>query len=354
MKIVTILGARPQFIKSWALSRALRAAGVAEVVVHTGQHYDDRLSGRFFAELGLTPPAHQLGVGSGPHGWQTARMLEGIEHVLGVEDPAWVVVFGDTNSTLAGALAAAKLHRPIAHVEAGLRSYNRRMPEEINRVLTDHASTLLLCPSAAAAGNLAREGITSGVHVVGDVMHDALQHFVAVAREQSTVLDQFGLTPGAYHVATLHRAALTDDPARLGALLLTLDALNAPVLLPLHPRTRARLDAAGIAAPTGGNLRLIEPVGYLDMLRLVDGCRCVLTDSGGLQKEAYWLRRACVTLREETEWIETVAAGWNTLAGTDAARIHAALAAEPPPAHPDLYGEGEAAPRIVRALLAPP
>jgi len=351
VKIVTILGARPQFIKSWSVSHALRNAGAAEVLVHTGQHYDPSLSGRFFAELGLAEPAYNLEVGSGPQGQQTGRILEAAERVLLAERPDWVLVYGDTNSTLGGALAAAKLHLRLAHIEAGLRSFNRRMPEEINRVLTDHVSARLFCPSAAAAHNLAREGIAEGVEIVGDVMHASLQHFVAQARTSSTVLDRLGLAPQQYHAATLHRAELTGDPERLRAVLEVLDALELPVVLPLHPRTNATLERTGGRPRLRGGLRLVEPLGYLDFLRLVEGACRVLTDSGGLQKEAYWLGRPCVTLRSETEWTETVAAGWNTLVGTDPQQIRAALAAPPPALHPELYGDAHAAERIVATLV---
>lgn len=355
MKLVTILGARPQFIKAWAVSRALREAGVQEVVVHTGQHYDESMSGRFFSELGLRAPDHHLGVGSGPHGQQTGRMLEAVERVLQAEKPAAVMVYGDTNSTLAGALAASKLHLPLVHVEAGLRSFNRAMPEEINRVLTDHVSTLLFCPSQPAADNLAREGIVQGVHIVGDVMHEALLHFSTVARDTSQILTRLELQPGGYHVATVHRAEITDDPARLAGLLATLGRLSLPVVLPLHPRTRARLEAQG-GVPTGtGQLKLIEPLGYLDMLRLVGGAQRVLTDSGGLQKEAYWLGKPCITLRAETEWTETVAAGWNRLTHDDPALITAAIAAEIPASRPELYGDGRSAERmaaLIRTLFS--
>jgi UDP-GlcNAc3NAcA epimerase len=349
VKVVTILGARPQFIKAWATSAALQAAGCREVLVHTGQHYDESLSGRFFTELDLPRPQHQLGIGSGSHGRQTGQMLEAVERVLEAEAPDWVLVYGDTNSTLAGALAAAKLHRPIAHIEAGLRSFNRRMPEEVNRVVTDHLSELLLCPSQAAVDNLQREGLTHGVHIVGDVMHDALLHFSARARRSSDILDRLGLTAGAYHVATVHRAEVTDNPARLGALLATLGQLNRPVVLPLHPRTRARL-AEHSRREFGAALRLIEPLGYLDMLKLVSESDRVLTDSGGLQKEAYWLRKPCVTLRAETEWVETVAAGWNRLVHDDPVAIAAAVQAQPPASHPALYGDGHAAGRIASLL----
>jgi len=350
MKIVTVVGARPQFIKAWALGAAIRAAGRREVLVHTGQHYDEALSGRFFSELGLPEPDYNLGVGSGPHGQQTGRMLEAIEPVLEAEKPDWVVVYGDTNSTLAGALAAAKLHLPVAHIEAGLRSFNRRMPEEINRILTDHVSRKLFCPSATAAGHLAAEGIHEGVEVVGDVMQDSLLHFRALARTRSEILTRLGLTPGQYFVATLHRAELTDDPGRLRALLAALDTLEVPVVMPLHPRTAARLAAEGAPAVFSGALRIIPPVGYLDMLRLLESCRRILTDSGGLQKEAYWLHKPCVTLRAETEWVETVASGWNILAGTEPGEMLAALAKPVPTLHPDLYGDGRAAEKITRSL----
>jgi UDP-GlcNAc3NAcA epimerase len=352
VKIVTILGARPQFIKAWAVSGALRRAGASEVVVHTGQHYDPLLSDRIFDDLGLPKPAHHLGAGSGSHGAQTGKMLEAAEQVLVQERPDCVIVYGDTNSTLAGALAAAKLHLPIAHVEAGLRSFNRRMPEEINRVLTDHLSDWLFCPSAAAVENLAREGITRGVQVVGDVMQDALTHFVVRARQQSTVLQQLGLTSRGYHIATIHRADLTDEPARLQEVLTTLDRLDRPVVLPLHPRTRARLGTVTDAFAPSGNLRVIEPLGYIDMLALLDGCERVLTDSGGLQKEAYWLGRPCITLRAETEWTETVQVGWNAIAGTDRKKIEAALAQPVPTSHPNLYGDGHAADHIAAALMS--
>jgi UDP-GlcNAc3NAcA epimerase len=354
VKIVTILGARPQFIKAWSVSTAFQAAGAQEVVVHTGQHYDESLSGRFFTELGLRTPNHHLGVGSGPHGQQTGRMLEAIERVLETEKPDWVVVYGDTNSTLAGALAAAKLHTPIAHIEAGLRSFNRKMPEETNRVLTDHISTLLFCPSPDAATNLSREGVTRGVHVTGDVMQDSLLHFAQRARATSNILERTHLKADDYYVATVHRAELTDDPPRLRALLDVLRSLDRPVILPLHPRTRARLEASGGLPAEDGRLRLVEPLGYLDMLRLVADCRRVLTDSGGLQKEAYWLGKPCITLRPETEWVETVAAGWNWVVYDDAARIRRAVSATPPAARPALYGDGQAARQIATLLAAAP
>jgi UDP-GlcNAc3NAcA epimerase len=350
MKVLTIIGARPQFIKAWPTSAALRAAGAEEYVVHTGQHYDDQMSGQFFAELGLAAPAVNLGVGSGPHGAQTGKMLEAIEQQITAQRPDWVLVYGDTNSTLAGALAASKLQVPIAHVEAGLRSFNRRMPEEINRVLTDHLSARLFCPSGVAVASLAKEGITAGVHVVGDVMYDALLHFSVIATTQSRRLQTLGLPAGGYYLATVHRAENTDDPARLRALLTTLGELGAPVVLPLHPRTRATLAGAGDLSPAKA-LHLIEPVGYLDMLALTRQARAVLTDSGGLQKESYWLGVRCITLREETEWVETLEGGWNQVTGTDPARIRAALGLKPTEPRKPHYGDGGAATRIVRELM---
>jgi UDP-GlcNAc3NAcA epimerase len=265
MKILTVVGARPQFVKAWPVSAALRAAGCTEYLLHTGQHYDDQMSGRFFTELGLRTPDANLNVGSGSHADQTGRMLVGIEQHLVAQKPDWILVYGDTNSTLAGALAAAKLGVPIAHVEAGLRSFNRRMPEEINRVAVDHISTRLYCPSALAVSNLAREGITQGVAQVGDVMFDALRHFGAIARERSDLLARLKLSPRGYYLATIHRAENTDDPVRLRSLLEALGGLDRPVILPLHPRTRAALDAAGGKGLPAG-VRVIEPLGYLDML----------------------------------------------------------------------------------------
>lgn len=349
MKILTIVGARPQFIKAWPVSAALRKAGVAEFLVHTGQHYDDRMSGQFFTELELAPPAVNLGVGSGPHGAQTGKMLAAIEEQISAERPDWVLVYGDTNSTLAGALAAAKLHVPVAHVEAGLRSFNRRMPEEINRVLTDHISARLFCPSPASETNLTREGIVAGVHVVGDVMYDALLHFSATAREKSRVLPTLGLRAGDYYLATVHRAENTDNPAELRALLAVLARLDRPTVLPLHPRTRATLEKSG-GVPAHPKLRLIDPVGYLDMLSLTGNAAAVLTDSGGLQKEAYWLGVRCVTLRQETEWAETLQGGWNQLAGAAPDLIRAALRRKPETDRLPHYGDGAAATRIAGAL----
>ena len=342
MKILTVVGARPQFIKAHPVSLALREAGITEFLLHTGQHYDERMSGCFFTDLGLRAPDLNLNVGSGSHGAQTAAMLTGIERCLLDQTPDWVLVYGDTNSTLAGALAAAKLHIPIAHVEAGLRSFNRRMPEEVNRVLTDHASTLLFCPAESAAANLHKEGIQSGVHVVGDVMADALFRFLPRATDQSRILATLGLPPHAYLLCTIHRAENTEEPAALRRLFTGLAGLGRPVLIPLHPRTRTLLEASG-GLPACENLRFTEPLGYLDMLQATANAHAVLTDSGGLQKEAYWLGVQCITLREESEWTETLEHGWNQLTGTDLDRITRALGRPPSDTRLSLYGNGGAA-----------
>lgn len=349
-KVVTVVGARPQFVKAAPVCVQLRQV-LREVLVNTGQHYDYAMAEIFFRELGLPAPDYNLGIGSGSHGEQTGRMLAAVEQVLMQEQPDWVLVYGDTNSTLAGALAAAKLHIPVAHVEAGLRSFNRRMPEEINRVLTDHLSQLLFAPTVAAVENLAAEGITRGVHQVGDVMYDA--QLAALARiDPAARRRALGLTPGEYYLLTLHRPQNVDDPATLQTLLATVAQLDLPAVFPVHPRTRARL---GEAVGSAGQLCLLEPVGYLDMLALEQGARVVLTDSGGVQKEAYLLGVPCVTLREETEWVETVAVGWNTLAGSDPQRILAAVAAarqRPADPSPQFFGDGHAAERIAALMAA--
>ena len=348
MKIVSIVGARPQFIKAAALSRLLRRRH-HEILVHTGQHYDPLLSDVFFAELDLPQPDYHLGIGSDTHARQVARILQGVEEILLKERPDRALVYGDTNSTLAGALAAAKLNLPLAHVEAGLRSYNRAMPEELNRVLTDHCAGLLLCPSALAVDNLAREGITRGVYLVGDVMYDSLLRQVDTGRLDSARLAEFDVSPRAYGLATVHRAANTDDPARLASILDALGRLAEPVLFPVHPRThKAMLDAA---LRPSANVRLLDPLGYSDMLLLERHARCVLTDSGGVQKEAFFFGVPCVTLRDDTEWPETVDCGWNVLAGCDADRIVAAAERPLPQGErPPLFGDGHAAEKIVEAL----
>ncbi|HMN10620.1 MAG TPA: UDP-N-acetylglucosamine 2-epimerase (non-hydrolyzing) [Gemmatimonadaceae bacterium] len=355
IKVVTVVGARPQFIKAWPVGRALQEAGIEECLVHTGQHYDERMSRVFFDEMGIRRPERNLEVGSASHGAQTGRMLEALEQVLLEERPQWVVVYGDTNSTLAGALAACKLQLPIAHVEAGLRSFNRGMPEEHNRVLTDHCSELLLCPTQTAVDNLAREGVTHGVQLVGDVMYDAVLHFGAMARAQSRILEACAIRDGAYYLATIHRASNTDDAEKLMALLGSLDALDAPVILPLHPRTRERL-AQHAPPERHSRLRLIEPVGYLDMLRLEQGARAIITDSGGVQKEAYFFGIPCFTMRTETEWVETVQSGWNALVGDEGGGLASTVSAyrRPTVPQPRLFGSGDAARRIVSLLLESP
>jgi len=353
MKIVTVVGARPQFIKAAAVSRVLRApgAGHTEVLVHTGQHYDPEMSHRFFEELAIPQPDYALRVGSGGHGWQTGQMLIGIEEVLQAERPDWTLVYGDTNSTLAGALAAAKLGVRVAHIEAGLRSFNRSMPEEHNRVLTDHCSDLLFCPTASAAEQLAREGISSGVHVVGDVMFDAALQFASLARERSNALRELGLAPKSYALATLHRPYNVDDGERLRQVLQALGRLEMPVVLPVHPRTRARLAEMGHPQSSIRNLQCVDPVGYLDMLTLEQNAALILTDSGGVQKEAYFFATPCITLRPETEWIETVAAGWNRLAWGDASVVlDAARQPWPTGAPPPAFGDGRASEKIVAHL----
>ncbi len=360
MKILSVVGARPQFVKAAVVSRALRStAGISEVLLHTGQHYDANMSQVFFDELHIPRPDYNLGIGGGTHAQNTGRMLEAIEAVLFDEKPDWVLVYGDTDSTLAGALAAVKIHVPVAHVEAGLRSFNRRMPEEINRVLTDHAADLLFAPTETAVANLRREGVPDErIALVGDVMYDAAIFYASMAEERSSILETLGLNPREYILATVHRAENTDSPARLKAIFTALSqvAETLPVVLPLHPRTRKALTANNLWELAQG-VRLIDPVGYLDMVMLEKNAALVVTDSGGVQKEAFFHHVPCVTLRTETEWVELVEAGWNVLA--------------PPFSHEEiynkilesvgrsgldlpLYGDGRAAQKIVaRLLLAP-
>jgi UDP-N-acetylglucosamine 2-epimerase len=380
--LATIVGARPQFIKAAAVSRAIaefnaRATEVRidERIVHTGQHYDQRMSQVFFDQLQIPRPAVNLEVGSGAHGRQTGLMLERIEAYLLETRPDWVLVYGDTNSTLAGALAGAKLHIRVAHVEAGLRSFNRRMPEEINRILTDHAADLLLCPTDQAVTNLGKEGITRGVHQVGDVMYDSVLFHTQQAEGTSDILSRLCLAPQQYYLATLHRAENTDDPRRLNGIFAALERSDWPVILPLHPRTRQALGDR--LAADNARLVVTDPVSYLDMLMLEKHARIILTDSGGVQKEAYWMGVPCVTLRDETEWVELVEAGWNVLAGADATAVQAAVdrfeshfaateasttnqaqysrtpilqhSPSPPGAGP-LYGDGRSAHRIANLL----
>jgi UDP-GlcNAc3NAcA epimerase len=349
MRFASIVGARPQFIKLAPVSQALRAYH-EEIIVHTGQHYDEQLSAVLFRELRLPEPDYHLRVGSGPQGEQTGHMLAVLEAVLLKERPDGVLVYGDTNSTLAGALAAAKLHLPLTHIEAGLRSYNRAMPEEINRVVTDHLASRLFCPTETARACLRREGIVAGVDVVGDVMYDALlQARPALHERAETLLPALGLAAGAYVLATVHRQANTDDPAALVQIAGALNALARPVVFPLHPRTRAALARGGITLRE--HIHPLDPVGYLDMLALEQHAQCVVTDSGGVQKEAFLLGVPCVTLRDETEWPETVAAGGNVLVGCRTEAIVAAV--EHPPCGDrasNPFGAGDAAQRIAQAL----
>ena len=347
MRILSIVGNRPQFIKSGPLSLALQNRA-DEVVLHTGQHYDHELSQVFFDELGLEPPKHRLEAGSGSHAEQTARMLPGIEAAVVAEMPDLVLVYGDTNSTLAGALAASKLRVPVAHVEAGLRSFDRRMPEELNRVLVDRVSSLLFAPSGSAVGNLKDEGITEGVHEVGDVMLDANLRLAPIAQERSQALELAGVAPGSYALVTVHREANTREPA-LGRIVEALNALEEPVVFPLHPRTAGAIESMGLRLT--GHVHPRRPAGYLDFAALASQARVILTDSGGVQKEAYWYEVPCVTLRENTEWVETVEAGWNHLVGTDPGAIVAASReASPGPEHPSLYGDGHAADLIADVI----
>jgi UDP-GlcNAc3NAcA epimerase len=349
VKIVSIIGARPQFIKAAAVSRKLRERHT-EILVHTGQHYDYEMSGVFFDGLDLPTPDVNLEVGSGSHGAQTSAMLSGVESVLLAERPDCLLIYGDTNSTLAGALAASKLLIPIVHVEAGLRSFNRAMPEEINRVVADHLSSALLCPSDTAVHNLAAEGVTANVHLVGDVMLDALTWAnQRVTDRRSEILSRFGVRSNAFLLATVHRAENADDAPRLTAILKALDDIGEPVIFPVHPRTRSRIRESGHRpSPL---VQLVDPVGYLEMVALAGAARLVLTDSGGLQKEAYWLKVPCITLRGETEWVETVETGWNVLAGADRHRIGMAVrSAVAPGSHPALYGDGHASTRCVEIV----
>jgi UDP-GlcNAc3NAcA epimerase len=374
MKVVTIVGARPQFIKAEAVTRAVQRYNqrcrfnrrLQEILIHTGQHYDYLMDKIFFEELDLPKPNYHLGVGSGSHGRQTGMMLERIEAVLVKEKPEVVVVYGDTNSTLAGALSAAKLNIPVAHVEAGLRSFNRTMPEEINRLLTDHLSTFLFCPTDQAVRNLLREGIKDGkgkmVKKVGDVMYDSILYYLKLSERKSTILKDLGFDTShesrvtSYYLATLHRAENTDDPKRLESILKALNEIgrNTPVVLPLHPRTKKMIETYHLFSEFK-NIKFIEPVSYLNMLKLEKNAKAILTDSGGVQKEAYWLKVPCLTLREETEWVETIKSGWNVLVGIGVKRIVKEVS------HTEkrrrylkgnrVFGDGKASQKIVQILI---
>jgi UDP-GlcNAc3NAcA epimerase len=353
VRVLTVVGNRPQFIKAAAVSGPLRATH-EEVLVHTGQHYDDALSDVFFRELGLAGPDRQLGIAGGSNTSQTARMLSALEPLLADTRADALLVYGDTNSTLAGALAASQRRVPVVHVEAGMRSFDRSMPEELNRVLCDHMSTLLLCASQTAAENLRAESAYGSIEVVGDVMVDVALSWRQRADAVDETLGRHNLQRGAYLLLTAHRAGNVDDPERLRSLVELIQGLPAPVIFPMHPRTRVRLDAAGLLAKLSQTpgLTITEPLGYVEFAALVHGACTVITDSGGVQKEAYLARVPCVTLRPNTEWVETVQSGWNTLVDLDPGRALAALDRPRPTAHPELYGDGKAAERCVAAIAA--
>ncbi len=348
IKFVTIIGARPQFIKAATISRVIRGRNdVTEFIIHTGQHYDINMSQIFFKELDIPAPDINLEVGSGPHGMQTGKMLEGIEKVLITNAPDWVLVYGDTNSTLAGALAAAKLNIPVAHVEAGLRSFNRAMPEEINRISTDHISNRLFAPTKNALDLLAREGLSERSILSGDVMFDSILYYKDIARKMFKVEDIINVVPGKYYLATIHRQENTDNFKNLQSIFLAFSELDLPVIVPLHPRTLKMMDEVSYRS----NVKLIPPVGYLEMITLLDNCYKVLTDSGGLQKEAFFLKKPCVTLREETEWIETLEDGWNYIAGCNKQKILDKIILPLTGVQKSFFGDGKAAEKILDSLI---
>lgn len=353
MKIVTVIGARPQFIKASMISRVLQGCA-EEIIVHTGQHYDDQMSAIFFKQLELPTPKYHLGIGSDTHGKQTGRMIEAIESVLYIEQPQLLLVYGDTNSTLAASLAASKLGIPIAHVESGLRSFNKKMPEEINRVITDHLSTLLLCPTEESLKNLKREGIRHQVHLVGDVMYDSVLQYKQIAAQHSDILAKLNLSPTGYYLSTIHRAESTDNPALLSHLLETLGQLDHKVVLPMHPRTEKLIRQWQLEEHlSASNLIIVKPLSYLDMLHLEHNAKLILTDSGGVQKEAYMLEVPCITLRNETEWVETVTAGWNQVSGINKARIFQLISELKIPSDcPQIFGDGKASEKICQILVS--
>ena len=346
-KIVSIVGARPQFIKCGPLSRELRKY-YDEILVHTGQHYNYEMSNIFFDELDIPKPDYNLGVGSCSHGEQTGRILVEIEKVLVKEKPELILVYGDTNSTLSGALAASKLQIRVVHVESGLRSFDRSMPEEINRVITDHISNLLLCPTKTAVDNLMREGITEGVHLVGDVMVDAIEYNNNVAEEKSKIISRLGIEKGRYLVITLHRPSNTDSKGNMTSIISALRELNKVIIFPMHPRTENCICEYGLLLPQ--NVKLIKPVGYLDMLMLISNAEKILTDSGGIQKEAYLLGVPCITLRENTEWVETLENGWNVLSGANKTNILEAVDRVFPTDHKEIFGKSGTSKRIISIL----
>jgi len=350
MKYITIVGARPQFIKAAALSRALRKEH-QEILVHTGQHYDKNMSDVFFDELQIPKPNYHLNVGSGSHGKQTGLMLSGIEEIILKEQPDGVIVYGDTNSTIAGALAASKLLIPVIHVEAGLRSYNKAMPEEQNRILTDHISSILICPTETAVQNLEKEGITKSVYNTGDIMFDTILFYKELANEQIDIkelMSNCDVEPGEYYLSTLHRAENTDNDTKIREILEAFECLDKKVVLPLHPRTRAivqRIDK------TYNNIKIVDPVSYFEMIKLLENSKKVITDSGGLQKEAFFMRKQCITLREQTEWVETLNDNWNTLCAINKDEILEKVKREPDTDEQvNYFGDGKSAETMVRIL----
>jgi len=350
MKITSIIGARPQFIKCAPVSRELRNEH-QEILVHTGQHYDYEMDRIFFEELGIPEPDYHLGIGSDSHGAQTGKMLIAIEKVLLKEKPDLVLVYGDTNSTLAGALASVKLHIPIGHVEAGLRSFDRTMPEEINRVLTDHSSDILFCPTQNAVNNLAKEGITKGVYKVGDVMLDALQYNQEIAESKSAILEDLNLESKQYLVATIHRPSNTDNKKNLSNIVEAFCSVDETIVLPVHPRTEKFLKEYNLYNKLQEKVRIIKPVGYLDFIKLMNHSKKIITDSGGVQKEAYIFKVSCITLRDKTEWVETVEDGWNVLVGSDKDKIvKMANNFEPENKQRNVFGDGKASERIAEIL----
>lgn len=349
MRVLSVVGARPQFVKAALLSAEFQRRGIDEILVHTGQHYDRGMSDVFFEQLSIPEPRHHLGVGSASHGAQTGEMLRRLEPVVESEQPDWLLVFGDTNSTLAGALVGAKMHVPVAHVEAGLRSFNKRMPEEINRIVADHVGDLLLVPNAQASKQLASEGITQGVRVVGDLMVDLATQIAGQLPVQPEIISRLNLQAKAYAVATIHRASNTDDPATFARIIEGLRAVSLPIVFPVHPRTRAIARAHAVGE--GDNIIVCDPLSYVEMIGLTSRAANVFTDSGGLQKEAFVLKVPCVTLREETEWVETLEDGWNVLAGSDPQKISGASIRPIPSRQGSPYGDGHAAALIADALI---
>lgn len=348
MKILTVVGARPQFIKAAAVSNIIRNEH-EEILVHTGQHYDENMSKIFFEELKIPRPNYNLGVGSGGHGTQTGAMLMQLEDLYMKEKPDMVLVYGDTNSTFAGALCASKLLIPVAHIEAGLRSFNMNMPEEQNRILTDHISKYLFVPTTSAVKNLSREGITNGVHNVGDVMYDATLNFTEISKEKSKIMEKLNLSQEEFILTTIHRAENTNDINRLRNIIEALNESGQKIILPLHPRTKKYMDDYGLNF--SDNIKIIEPVGYLDMISLEMHCKKIVTDSGGVQKEAFFMNKPCITMRDETEWVETVENGWNIIVGTDKAKILDGIVNFiPNKAQTNIFGDGHAAEKILEII----